>query len=119
MIKIHVHKHAKGTSKEFPKTQGSKIQDVTGYTQDKYESLDKDIDFVSEDESKIGEHGVGNDVENDKPLAPKPRHVNEELGPEEDVDDWLKTEIEKHMCRQDKESEEDKLIDILKSIVEE
>ncbi|GJU50830.1 hypothetical protein Tco_1220385 [Tanacetum coccineum] len=28
-IKIQDHKHAKGTSKEFPRTQGSKIQDVT------------------------------------------------------------------------------------------
>ncbi|GJU49713.1 hypothetical protein Tco_1219268 [Tanacetum coccineum] len=28
-IKIQDHKYAKGTSKEFPRTQGSKIQDVT------------------------------------------------------------------------------------------
>ncbi|GJT35698.1 hypothetical protein Tco_0926117 [Tanacetum coccineum] len=28
-IKIQDHKHAKGTSKEFPSIQGSKIQDVT------------------------------------------------------------------------------------------
>ncbi|GJR87584.1 hypothetical protein Tco_0211595 [Tanacetum coccineum] len=28
-IKIHDHKHAKGTSKEFPRLQGSKSQDVT------------------------------------------------------------------------------------------
>ncbi|GJR83074.1 hypothetical protein Tco_0153859 [Tanacetum coccineum] len=28
-IKIQDHKHAKGTSKEFPRIQGSKIQDVT------------------------------------------------------------------------------------------
>ncbi|GJV61079.1 retrovirus-related pol polyprotein from transposon TNT 1-94 [Tanacetum coccineum] len=28
-IKIQDHKHAKGTSKEFPRTQGSNIQDVT------------------------------------------------------------------------------------------
>ncbi|GJS98857.1 hypothetical protein Tco_0820027 [Tanacetum coccineum] len=28
-IKIQYHKHAKGTSKEFPRPQGSKTQDVT------------------------------------------------------------------------------------------
>ncbi|GJT20797.1 hypothetical protein Tco_0890734, partial [Tanacetum coccineum] len=42
---------------------------------------------------------------------------NEELSPEEDFDGWLKAEMEKHMCGQDKESEEDVLIDILKSLV--
>ncbi|GJV69530.1 phospholipase-like protein [Tanacetum coccineum] len=86
---------------------------------DKYESLDEDTDFVSEDESEMGEQEVGNDIEIDKPLAPRPRHVNEKLGPEEDLDEWLKTEMEKRMCRQDKESEEDALIDILKSLMEE
>ncbi|GJZ47594.1 hypothetical protein Tco_0601426 [Tanacetum coccineum] len=73
--------------------------------------------LVSEDESEISEHGMSDNIDNDKPLTPKPQH--EELSPEEDLDEWLKTEMEKHMVRQDKESEEDALIDILKFLVEE
>ncbi|GKB76636.1 phospholipase-like protein [Tanacetum coccineum] len=95
------------------------FEPIQPHTPDRYEPLEEDTDFVSEDESEIGEQEVGNDIDNDKPLAPRPRHVNEELGPEEDLDEWLKTEMEKRMCRQEKESEEDALIDILKSLVEE
>ncbi|GKF30066.1 hypothetical protein Tco_0096408, partial [Tanacetum coccineum] len=38
---------------------------------------------------------------------------------EEDVDEWLNEELSKRMTRQDKEEEEDALIDILKTVVEE
>ncbi|GJZ06439.1 phospholipase-like protein [Tanacetum coccineum] len=69
------------------------FEPIQPHAQDRYESLEEDIDFVSEDESKIG--------------------------PGEDLDEWLKTEMEKRMCRQDKESEEDAVIDILKSLMEE
>ncbi|GKF58658.1 hypothetical protein Tco_0172195, partial [Tanacetum coccineum] len=58
--------------------------------------------------------GVTND---DKPFAPNPQHNDEELSFDEDLDRWLKAEMEKHMCGQDKESEEDALIDIFKSLV--
>ncbi|GKA95986.1 phospholipase-like protein [Tanacetum coccineum] len=50
------------------------FEPIQPHAQDRYESLEEDIDFVSEDESEIGEQGV---------------------------------EMEKRMCRQDKESEED------------
>nr|GFA25441.1 hypothetical protein [Tanacetum cinerariifolium] len=66
------------------------FEPIQPHTQDRYESLDEDIDFVSEDKSEI-----------------------------EDLDEWLKTEMEKRMCRQDKESREDALIDMLKSLMEE
>ncbi|GJS88220.1 hypothetical protein Tco_0770856 [Tanacetum coccineum] len=85
--------------------------------QDRYEPLDDDTELVSEDESEISEHGMSDNIDNDKPLAPKPQH--EELSPEEDLDEWPKTEMEKHMVRQDKESEEDALINILKFLMEE
>ncbi|GJU32979.1 hypothetical protein Tco_1176568 [Tanacetum coccineum] len=69
------------------------FEPIQPHTKDRYESLEEDTDFVSEDQS--------------------------EIGPEEDLDEWLKIEMEKRMCRKDKESEEDALIDILKSLVEE
>ncbi|GKA97701.1 phospholipase-like protein [Tanacetum coccineum] len=58
-----------------------------------------------------------NDTYDNKSFAPKPVHKNEELSPEEDLDEWLKAEMEKRMSGHDKESEEDTLIDILKSLV--
>nr|GFA86846.1 hypothetical protein [Tanacetum cinerariifolium] len=91
---------------------------IQPHTQDIYESLEEDIDFVFKDESKIDEYGVGNDIDNDKPLAPRPRHMNDELSPEENLDEWLKTKMEKRICRTKKKSEEDALIDI-KSLMEE
>ncbi|GKA49977.1 hypothetical protein Tco_0743050 [Tanacetum coccineum] len=39
---------------------------------------------------------------------------DEEVSSEEDVDEWLNAEMSKRMTRQDKEEEEDSLIDILK-----
>ncbi|GJZ71102.1 copia protein, partial [Tanacetum coccineum] len=46
-------------------------------------------------------------------------HEDEELSSEEDLDDWLSTETGKCMNGQDKEEEEDALIDILKTMVSE
>ncbi|GJX70344.1 hypothetical protein Tco_0307515 [Tanacetum coccineum] len=60
---------------------------------------------------------MSTDTYNDKPSAPNPQHENEEVSPEKYLDGWLKENMEKHMCGQDKESEEDALIDILKSLV--
>ncbi|GKD41164.1 reverse transcriptase domain-containing protein [Tanacetum coccineum] len=51
-----------------------------------------------------------------------PAHVNdarsldEELSSEEDLDEWLKGELEKHMSKQDEKNDEDALIAIIKSI---
>ncbi|GJT94806.1 retrovirus-related pol polyprotein from transposon TNT 1-94 [Tanacetum coccineum] len=56
-IKIQDHKHAKGTSKEFPRTQGSKIQDVTRSEAIKLECkicVDKDtIERILKEKDKI------------------------------------------------------------------
>nr|GEV47413.1 RNA-directed DNA polymerase, eukaryota [Tanacetum cinerariifolium] len=62
---------------------------------------------------------MSNDTYDDGPFAPKPQQENKELIPEKDLDEWLKAKMEKRMCGQDKESEEDALIDILKSLVRE
>ncbi|GKE21166.1 putative reverse transcriptase domain-containing protein [Tanacetum coccineum] len=90
---------------------------IQPHTQDRYEPLDDDTELVSKDESEISEQWMSDNIDNDKPLAPKPQH--EELCLKEDLDEWLKTKIEKRMVRQDKESEEDALINILKSLVKE
>ncbi|GJZ93566.1 phospholipase-like protein [Tanacetum coccineum] len=49
--------------------------------------------------------------------APKSHHEDEEVS--SDVDEWLNAEMSKRMTGQDKEEEEDALIDILKTVVEE
>ncbi|GKA65180.1 phospholipase-like protein, partial [Tanacetum coccineum] len=51
------------------------------------------------------------------PFTLNPQSKDRELSSEEDLDDWLKTEMKKHMCGQEKENEEDSLIVILKSLV--
>ncbi|GJT78351.1 hypothetical protein Tco_1045076 [Tanacetum coccineum] len=93
------------------------FEPIQPHTHDRYEPLDDDTKLVSEDETKISKQGMSDNIDNDKPLAPKPQH--EELSPEEDLDEWLKTEMEKCMVRQDKEGKEDALIDVLKLLVEE
>ncbi|GJY07843.1 reverse transcriptase domain-containing protein, partial [Tanacetum coccineum] len=49
--------------------------------------------------------------------APNSHHEDEELSSDKDVDEWLNAEMSKRMTRQDKEEEEDALIDILKIVL--
>nr|GFC20130.1 hypothetical protein [Tanacetum cinerariifolium]GFC20182.1 hypothetical protein [Tanacetum cinerariifolium] len=58
-----------------------------------------------------------NHTDGNKPFTPKPQPGYEELSSDEDLDDWFKIEMKKHICRQDKENEEDALVAILKSLV--
>ncbi|GKE01571.1 copia protein [Tanacetum coccineum] len=51
--------------------------------------------------------------------APNSHHEDEEVSSEKDVDEWFNAEMGKRMTGQDKEEEEDALIDILKIVVEE
>ncbi|GJV55448.1 hypothetical protein Tco_1456453 [Tanacetum coccineum] len=51
--------------------------------------------------------------------TPNSHHETEEVSSHEDVDEWLNAEISKCMIGKDKEEEEDTLIDILKTVVEE
>ncbi|GJW77802.1 hypothetical protein Tco_0139484 [Tanacetum coccineum] len=46
-------------------------------------------------------------------------YETEEVSSDEDVDEWLNEELSKRMTGQDKEEEENALIDILKTVVEE
>nr|GEU98713.1 hypothetical protein [Tanacetum cinerariifolium] len=62
-------------------------------------------------ESKTVEQEISTDTDDDdESLAPNLQHEDK------DLDEWLKTEIQKCMCGQDKENEEDTLIDILKTL---
>nr|GEX31307.1 hypothetical protein [Tanacetum cinerariifolium] len=51
-----------------------------------------------EDESKAFEQGMSTDTDDDKPVAPNPQHEKEELSPDEDLDEWLNAEMEKHIA---------------------
>ncbi|GJW88058.1 hypothetical protein Tco_0163398 [Tanacetum coccineum] len=82
-----------------------------------HELLEEDTDYISEDESEIGDQKLINHTGGDKPSTPKPRPEDEELSSGGDLDDWLKTEMERRMCGHDKEGEEDALIAILKLLV--
>ncbi|GJV09926.1 phospholipase-like protein [Tanacetum coccineum] len=84
-----------------------------------HELLEEDINYVSEDESETGDQRLINHPSGDKTFTSKPRLEDEELSTDDDLDDWLKTEMERRMCGHDKEGEEDALIDILKSLFDE
>ncbi|GJZ57109.1 retrovirus-related pol polyprotein from transposon TNT 1-94 [Tanacetum coccineum] len=51
--------------------------------------------------------------------VPNSHHEDEEVSFDEDVDEWLNAEMSKRINGKDKEKEEDDLIDILKTVVEE
>ncbi|GJX75825.1 hypothetical protein Tco_0322636 [Tanacetum coccineum] len=49
-------------------------------------------------------------------FTPQSHYETEEVSSDEDVDEWLNEELSKRMTGQDKEEEEDALIDILKTV---
>ncbi|GJV24420.1 hypothetical protein Tco_1377115 [Tanacetum coccineum] len=55
----------------------------------------------------------------DPAYAINTQSLEEELSSKEDLDEWLKVEMEKHMIKQNEKNEEDVLIAIIKSIREE
>ncbi|GKA60322.1 hypothetical protein Tco_0759729 [Tanacetum coccineum] len=83
----------------------------------RHELPEEDTDFVSEDESETGDQKLINYTRNDKPFRPKPQPEDEELSFDDDPNNWLKTKMERCICRRDKEDEKDALIAILKSLV--
>ncbi|GJZ56259.1 hypothetical protein Tco_0611452, partial [Tanacetum coccineum] len=89
---------------------------VQQHTKDRYEPLEEDTDYISNDELEIGEQRMINHIHGDKPFTPKPQPEDGELSSDKELDDWLKTEMELHMCGQDKENVEDALVAILKSL---
>ncbi|GKE36771.1 hypothetical protein Tco_1460176 [Tanacetum coccineum] len=73
--------------------------------------LDKEVGFTTDEESVTSKHEAL-----DPAHANDARSLNEELSSEEDLDEWLKGELEKNMSKQDEKNEEDALIAITKSI---
>nr|GFC83797.1 hypothetical protein [Tanacetum cinerariifolium] len=79
---------------------------------------EKDIeDMIIVEYMEYEEEEMINTTDDDKSFTPKPRPEEEELSSDEDLDDWLKLEMERHMCGQDKEDKEDALVAILQSLV--
>ncbi|GKB92524.1 hypothetical protein Tco_0964796 [Tanacetum coccineum] len=91
------------------------IQPNTWFNYD-YEDmkLDEEAGYTTDEESVICEHEA---------IAPahtvNTQSFKEELSSEEDLDKWLKAEMEKHMSKQIEKNKEDALISIIKSIREE
>ncbi|GKC46390.1 reverse transcriptase domain-containing protein [Tanacetum coccineum] len=70
--------------------------------------------YTTDKESVIREHEAI-----DPAHAINTRYFEKELSSEEELDEWLKMEMEKHMSKQNEKNEEDALIAIIKSIREE
>ncbi|GKE49083.1 hypothetical protein Tco_1480341 [Tanacetum coccineum] len=104
------------TTIEFPRNDYfNPIQPNTKFNYD-YEDmeLDEEVGYTTDEESVMSEHKaiVHAHVVNTQSFE-------EELSSEEDLDEWLKIEMEKHMSKQNEKNEEDALIAIMKSIREE
>ncbi|GJZ56353.1 reverse transcriptase domain-containing protein [Tanacetum coccineum] len=80
----------------------------------------KDIDFDEEARYTTNEESVRSEHEVIDPVhVVNTQSFEEELSSEEDLDEWLNAEMEKHMSKQEEKNEEDALIAIIKSIKEE
>ncbi|GJV50918.1 hypothetical protein Tco_1446659 [Tanacetum coccineum] len=104
------------TTLEFPcNTYFNPIPPNTKFNYD-YEDmeLDKEVGYTTDEESVMSEHKAI-----DPAHAVNTQSFEEELSSEEDIDEWLKAEMEKHMSKQNEKNKEDALIAIIKSIREE
>ncbi|GJX41304.1 reverse transcriptase domain-containing protein [Tanacetum coccineum] len=76
--------------------------------------LGEEVWYTTDEESVTSKHDAINPAH-----AINTQSFEEELSSEEDLDEWLKAEMEKHMSKQDEKNKEDSLIAIIKSIREE
>nr|GEV52995.1 hypothetical protein [Tanacetum cinerariifolium] len=79
-----------------------------------YESLEEDTNYIPKDESFDVEQGMNDHTYGNTPFTPNPQYEDGELSSEDDLNDWLKTKMKKHMCGHEEENEEDALIVVLK-----
>ncbi|GJW78907.1 phospholipase-like protein [Tanacetum coccineum] len=77
-------------------------------------NLDEKVGYTTNEESVMSEHEAINPIH-----AVNTQSFEEELSLEEDLDEWVNAEMEKHMSKQEEKNEEDALIAIIKSIREE
>nr|GEV19562.1 hypothetical protein [Tanacetum cinerariifolium] len=101
---------------EFPRN--TYFNPIPPYTKFNYESEDMELDeeagCTTDEESVTSEHDAI-----DLAHAVNTQSFEEELSSEEDLDEWLRAEMENNMSKQDEKNEEDALIAIIKSIREE
>ncbi|GKG41708.1 hypothetical protein Tco_0473459, partial [Tanacetum coccineum] len=71
--------------------------------------LDKEVGYTTDEESVMSKHKAI-----DHAHAVNTQSFKEELSSEEDVDEWLKTKMEKHTSKQNEKNKEDALIAIMK-----
>ncbi|GJU64951.1 reverse transcriptase domain-containing protein, partial [Tanacetum coccineum] len=104
------------TALEFP--HNASFNPIPPNTKFNYDSkdmkLDEEAGYTTDEESVMSEHEAIDPVH-----VVNTQSFKEELSSKEDLDEWLKGEIEKHMSKQDEKNEEDALIAIIKSIIEE
>ncbi|GJV45939.1 reverse transcriptase domain-containing protein [Tanacetum coccineum] len=98
-----------------------KVDDMTTAEYIKYEErmkrqhkLDEEAGYTTDGESVMSEYEAI-----DPAYIVNTQSFEEELSPEEDLDEWLNAEMEKHISKQNEKNEEDTLIAIIKSIREE
>ncbi|GKA66856.1 hypothetical protein Tco_0766664, partial [Tanacetum coccineum] len=60
---------------------------VQPHTEDRYEPLKEDTDYISKNESETGEQRMINDTDSDKPFTPKPQTKDGELSSDKDLDE--------------------------------
>ncbi|GKD62525.1 hypothetical protein Tco_1300034, partial [Tanacetum coccineum] len=104
------------TTIEFPhNTYFNPIEPNTEFNYDFEDmELDEEVGYTTNGESVMSEHEAINPA-----YTVNTQSFEEELSSEEDLDEWLKAEMEKHMSKQNEKNEEDALIAIIKSIREE
>ncbi|GJX18857.1 hypothetical protein Tco_0221534 [Tanacetum coccineum] len=104
------------TTIEFPRSAYfNPIQPNTEFNYDSEDmELDEEAGYTTDEESVMSEHEAINHAH-----TVNTQSFEEELSSKEDLDEWLKDEMEKHMSKQNKKNEEDALIAIIKSIREE
>nr|GEX83224.1 hypothetical protein [Tanacetum cinerariifolium] len=91
------------------------IQPNTKFNYDSEDiELDEEARYTTNGELVMSEHEAI-----DPPHTVNTLSFKKELSSEEDLDEWLKVEIEKHMSKQNEKNEQDELIAIIKSIREE
>ncbi|GKB47954.1 reverse transcriptase domain-containing protein, partial [Tanacetum coccineum] len=104
------------TALEFP--HNASFNPIPPNTKFNYDSkdmkLDEEAGYTTDEESVMSEHEAIDPIH-----VVNTQSFKEELSSKEDLDEWLKGEIEKHMSKQDEKNEEDALIAIIKSIIEE
>ncbi|GKB07423.1 hypothetical protein Tco_0835707 [Tanacetum coccineum] len=103
------------TTIEFPcNTYFNPIQPNTEFNYDFEDmELDEEAGYTTDEKSVVSEHEAI-----DLAHTVNTQSFEEELSSGEDLDEWLKAKMEKHMSKQNEKNEEDALIAIIKSIRE-